>query len=121
MTSLYEALLADAEDQPPNWDLQGRQANIWKTLGYIPSDVWEPSGTNTKQVSRTLEYSFDDFTISQVAKTMGKTADGAKVGSLGVVRAGVFDDSLPVASTQRGRVTLSTSGTQIQLFLGAPK
>lgn len=78
VTSLYEALLADAEDQPPNWDLQGRQANIWKTLGYIPSDVWEPSGTNTKQVSRTLEYSFDDFSISQVAKTIGKTADGAK-------------------------------------------
>lgn len=103
MTSLYEALLADAEDQPPNWDLQGRQANIWKTLGYIPSDVWEPSGTNTKQVSRTLEvgsltprsvtatliplqYSFDDFSISQVAKTIGKTADGAKVGPLGLAR-----------------------------------
>ena len=32
-TNLYAALLADAEDQPPNWDLQGRQANIWKLLG----------------------------------------------------------------------------------------
>ena len=53
--ALYAALLADAETQSPNWDLQGRQANIWKTLGFIPSDVWEPSGTNTKQVSRTLE------------------------------------------------------------------
>ncbi len=31
--TLYNALLADAEDQPPNWDLQGRQANIWKMLG----------------------------------------------------------------------------------------
>ncbi len=31
--ALYNALLADAELQPPNWDLQGRQANIWKTLG----------------------------------------------------------------------------------------
>ena len=31
--ALYAALLADAEDQPPNWDLQGRQANVWKELG----------------------------------------------------------------------------------------
>ncbi|KAI8996644.1 glycoside hydrolase family 92 protein [Trametes punicea] len=76
--ALYQALLADAELQPPNWDLQGRQANIWKTLGYIPSDVWERSGTNSKQVSRTLEYAFDDFTISQVAKVLGRTDDAKK-------------------------------------------
>ncbi|KAI0703899.1 glycoside hydrolase family 92 protein [Cerioporus squamosus] len=76
--ALYNALLADAELQPPNWDLQGRQANIWKTLGYIAQDVFERSGTNSKQVSRTLEYAFDDFTISQVAKALGKTNDGRK-------------------------------------------
>jgi hypothetical protein len=28
--ALYTALLADAELQPPNWNLQGRQANAWK-------------------------------------------------------------------------------------------
>ncbi|EPS96935.1 hypothetical protein FOMPIDRAFT_62080 [Fomitopsis schrenkii] len=77
-TDLYTALLADAEVQPSNWDLVGRQANIWKSLGYIPSDVWEPTGTNTKQVSRTIEYSFDDFAISQVARIMGNTADANK-------------------------------------------
>ncbi|KAI0672078.1 glycoside hydrolase family 92 protein [Trametes maxima] len=76
--ALYNALLADAELQPPNWDLQGRQANIWKSLGYVPSDVWERSGTNSKQVSRTLEYAFDDFTISQVAKILGKKGDATK-------------------------------------------
>ncbi|KAG6841013.1 hypothetical protein C0991_002643 [Blastosporella zonata] len=27
---LYNALLADAENEPPNWNLQGRQANAWK-------------------------------------------------------------------------------------------
>ena len=31
--ALYKALLADAELQPPNWDLHGRQANIWKRIG----------------------------------------------------------------------------------------
>jgi hypothetical protein len=29
---LYTALLANAELQPPNWNLQGRQADIWKQL-----------------------------------------------------------------------------------------
>ena len=31
--ALYNALLADAEIQPLNWDLQGRQTNIWKKIG----------------------------------------------------------------------------------------
>ena len=75
---MYKALLADAETQPPDWNLQGRQANIWKALGYVPQDVVEAGGANTKQVSRTLEYAFGDFAISQVAKLLGKTADGEK-------------------------------------------
>jgi len=35
-------------------------------------------GTNTRQVSRTLEYSFDDFAISQVAQLLGKLDDTHK-------------------------------------------
>jgi len=74
-TDLYNALLADAELQPPNWNLQGRQANLWKQLGksiyifiicrprsqsilsqgYIPQDMFDAGGANTKQVSRTAE------------------------------------------------------------------
>lgn len=57
-TDLYTALLADAEIQSPNWNLQGRQANLWKQLGYIPQDMFDAGGANTKQVSRTLEVSF---------------------------------------------------------------
>ncbi|KAJ3516547.1 hypothetical protein NLJ89_g1063 [Agrocybe chaxingu] len=45
-TDLYNALLADAELQPPNWNLQGRQADLWKELGspivysqYVPQDT----------------------------------------------------------------------------------
>ena len=29
-SSLYAALIADAENAPPNFDLQGRQVNTWK-------------------------------------------------------------------------------------------
>ena len=75
---LYNALLADAEDQSPDWNLQGRQVNVWKSMGYIPFDIIEPGGANTKQVSRALEYAFGDFAIAQVAKLLNKTDDATK-------------------------------------------
>lgn len=75
---LYNALLVDAENEPLNWNLQGRQAGFWKKLGYVPDDMFSPGGANTKQVSRTLEYAFDDFSIAQVAKILGKTTDQKK-------------------------------------------
>ncbi|KXN83542.1 hypothetical protein AN958_01251 [Leucoagaricus sp. SymC.cos] len=75
---LYNALLADAENEPPNWNLQGRQAGIWKQLGYIPDDMFSPGGANSKQVSRTLEHAFNDFAMAQVAKTLGKADDHKK-------------------------------------------
>ncbi|TFL02330.1 glycoside hydrolase family 92 protein [Pterulicium gracile] len=75
---LYKALLADAEKQPENWNIQGRQADIYNKLGYVPSDTHYPGGSNTKQVSRTAEYAFNDFTISQVAKALGKKKDAKK-------------------------------------------
>ncbi len=84
--ALYAALLADAEVQPPDFNLQGRQVNVWKQLGYIPQDIIEPGGANTKQVSRALEYAFGDFAISQVAKLLNKTDDAKKY----VERAGNF-------------------------------
>ena len=58
--------------------MQGRQANIWKSAGYIPQDVVELGGAATKQVSRALEYAFGDFAVSQVAKLLNNTADGRK-------------------------------------------
>ncbi|KAH9934470.1 glycoside hydrolase family 92 protein [Epithele typhae] len=76
--ALYAALLADAEDQPPDWNLQGRQANVWKSTGYIPADLLEAGGANTKQVSRALEYAFGDFAVAQVAKLLNKTDDATK-------------------------------------------
>lgn len=75
---LYTALLADAEEQSPNWNLQGRQTTAWKQFNFIPSDIYGSGGTATKQVSRTLEYSFGDFSISQVARILNKTDDVAK-------------------------------------------
>jgi hypothetical protein len=32
-SELWDALVQDAEVESPNWDIKGRQAEIWKTLG----------------------------------------------------------------------------------------
>ncbi|KAF7300489.1 Glycoside hydrolase family 92 protein [Mycena chlorophos] len=101
-TDLYNALLADAEDTPPNWNLQGRQADVWKEKGYIPSDTTYAGGANTKQVSRALEYAFDDFAISQVAKMMGKTADAKKYASRAQNFHNSWNENVTLSSTSTG-------------------
>ena len=92
-TDLYASLLADAEKQPPNYDVQGRQAETWKKFGYLPTDLWGGGGSNARYVSRALEvrlllprkhnltfqkYAFDDFTIAQVAKIMNRTDEATR-------------------------------------------
>ena len=49
---LYTALLKDAEEQPFNWDLQGRQVDDWKKFGMLPRwprkyvfEPWTPTLT----------------------------------------------------------------------------
>ncbi|KAN0133092.1 Glycosyl hydrolase family 92 domain containing protein, partial [Lactarius tabidus] len=86
--SLYAALLADAENLPPNFDLQGRQVDAWKEYHYLPIDARRTvaGSVRARTVSRALEYAYDDFTISQVAKMLGNNTDAEKYAS----RAGYF-------------------------------
>lgn len=37
ISDLYSALVTDAESEPGNWNLQGRQANAWVELGELIS------------------------------------------------------------------------------------
>jgi predicted alpha-1,2-mannosidase len=60
--SLYKAMLASANNNDPG---QKQYSN----LGYLPAD------TTTGSVSKTLEYSFDDWCIAQMARELGKKAD----------------------------------------------
>lgn len=76
----YEALIKDAEVQPPNWDLEGRGGlESWKNLGYIPKDD-DPAGEglHTRSVSRTVEYAYNDFCIALMAKAIGNDDDYTK-------------------------------------------
>jgi predicted alpha-1,2-mannosidase len=67
----YQALVKDAEVESPQPLNEGRQLADYKRLGYM-------SLTYTRSASRTLEYAYDDFCISEVARALGKTQDAEK-------------------------------------------
>ncbi len=67
----YQALVKDAEVESARPLNEGRQLADYKRLGYI-SLALNRSG------SRTMEYAYDDFAISEVARALGKTEDAEK-------------------------------------------
>lgn len=77
----YEALVSDAEEEPAQWNYEGRGGLAsWKTLHYIPiNDVNNTGqGLRTRSVSRTVEYAYNDFCIAEMAGKLGKSDDAAK-------------------------------------------
>ncbi|EGX92636.1 glycosyl hydrolase, family 92 protein [Cordyceps militaris CM01] len=69
------AVLADAEDEPLEWSVHGRGGlRSWKALGYIPYLDYDPYGfgTNSRSVSRTLEYAYDDYCVATLAGGLGR-------------------------------------------------
>ena len=69
------AVVKDAEEEPLEWSYHGRGGlQSWKSLDYIPYLDFDPVGfgTNSRSISRTLEYAYDDFCISQLAQGLGK-------------------------------------------------
>ena len=75
----YAYLLKNAFEQPHDFEEyksgKGRRAlDTYLKYGFVPlEDKVEESFHQNEQVSRTLEYAFDDFALSQVAYKMGDT------------------------------------------------
>lgn len=78
----YEAVVKDAEVEPYDWCCEGRGGlDSWKSLGYIPVQDFDYKGfgTMTRSLSRTLEYSYNDFVITQIGAGLGgRDGDVAK-------------------------------------------
>ncbi|KND88126.1 putative glycosidase [Tolypocladium ophioglossoides CBS 100239] len=75
------AVTADAEREPREWSFHGRGGlQSWRALGYIPYLDFDPLGfgTNSRSVSRTLEYSYDDFCLATLAGGMSRAAEQVK-------------------------------------------
>ncbi|OCK85358.1 glycoside hydrolase family 92 protein [Lepidopterella palustris CBS 459.81] len=71
----YSAVVNDAENEPPDWSNEGRGGLMsWKKLNYIPYLDYDylGFGTNSRSISRTLEYSYNDYCVSTLAKGLGK-------------------------------------------------
>lgn len=77
----YEAMCKNAFQSPTDVgeyrNGMGRRAlKSYLKYGYIPLEDSVPDAFHTKeQVSRTLEYTYDDFALAQVAAALGKVAD----------------------------------------------
>lgn len=77
----YAAVVNDAEVEAWYWDIEGRgHLEYWKTIGYVPQGIKSTKGmgTITRSVSRSVEYAYDDFCISHMAKGLGLTDDYEK-------------------------------------------
>lgn len=77
----YAAVVQDAEVEPYDWSNEGRGGlDSWKALGYIPVQDFDYKGfgTMTRSISRTLEYSYNDFCVSQIASGLGSYGDAEK-------------------------------------------
>jgi predicted alpha-1,2-mannosidase len=79
----YTLMRRNAFDQPATIDEykdgRGRRAlNDYLKLGYVPLENLVPDAFHQQeQVSRTLEYAYDDFALARVAKALGHDDDAA--------------------------------------------
>ena len=77
----YEGMRRNAFESPATHEEyvngMGRRAlQSYLQYGYIPLEDSVPDAFHVReQVSRTLEYAYDDFVLAQVAKRLGKTED----------------------------------------------
>lgn len=65
--TLYEAVVKGSKNVGPLTAVGRAGANYYNELGYVPYDV-----KIHENVARSLEYSYDDFAIYQLAKGLGK-------------------------------------------------
>jgi len=101
----YRLMRQNAFDQPSPADYQngkGRRAlPSYLRYGFVPLNDSVPEAFHKKeQVSRTLEYGFDDYALAQVAKGLGKQADFETLTKRSLGYRQVFDPSVGLV---RGR------------------
>jgi predicted alpha-1,2-mannosidase len=104
-TEAYRLMRKNAFEVASDPDYQngmGRRAlDSWMKYGYIPMEDSVPVAFHKKeQVSRTLEYAYDDYAISVMARGMGKMNDYRLLKERGRNYRNVFD---PAVGMMRGR------------------
>ncbi len=105
VSEAYRLMRKNAFDVAPAADYQngmGRRAlDSWLKYGFIPLEDSVPIAFHKKeQVSRTLEYAYDDHALSIVAKGLGKKQDHEQLVKRSLNYVNVFDSSVGMV---RGR------------------
>jgi predicted alpha-1,2-mannosidase len=105
VAAAYRLMRQNAFDVPSNEDYtngKGRRAlPSYLQYGYIPMEDSVPEAFHKKeQVSRTLEYAYDDYALSMVAKGLNKTADYAALHKRALNYRNIFDSRVGLV---RGR------------------
>ncbi|WP_082455030.1 GH92 family glycosyl hydrolase [Pedobacter sp. Leaf41] len=112
----YQLMRKNAFEMPDSVDYlngKGRRGiNSYLKYGYIPMEDSIPNAFHKKeQVSRTLEYAFDDYALATIAKDLGKTEDFKVLEKRALNYKNVFDTSVGM---MRGRYK---NGTWFEPFL----
>lgn len=99
VAAAYRLMRRNAFDTPNNEDYvngKGRRALLsYLQYGYIPMEDSVPEAFHKKeQVSRTLEYAYDDYALSVVAKGLNKTADYKELRKRAFNYKNVFDTTV---------------------------
>lgn len=99
VAAAYKLMRQNAFDTPNNDDYvngKGRRAlQSYLQYGYIPMEDSVPEAFHKKeQVSRTLEYAYDDYALSVVAKGLNKTADYNELRKRALNYKNVFDKNV---------------------------
>ncbi|MFZ4561242.1 MAG: GH92 family glycosyl hydrolase [Saprospiraceae bacterium] len=94
--TLYQAILKNTENEGPLRSVGRYGVEYYNELGYIPYNVGIHENT-----ARTLEYSYDDFCIRELAKALGKPQEEiARFSKRAAYYRNVFD---PSTNFMRGR------------------
>jgi predicted alpha-1,2-mannosidase len=96
MNEAYRLMRQNAFDTPPDADYRdgkGRRVlNDYLKYGYVPlENPVKYAFHKDEQVSRTMEYAYDDYALAMVAKTLHKSADYSKLIKRAANYKNVFD------------------------------
>ena len=99
VAAAYRLMRQNAFEMPNNEEYvngKGRRAlSSYLQYGYIPMEDSVPEAFHKKeQVSRTLEYAYDDYALAMVAKGLNKTADYAVLRKRSLNYRNVFDSGV---------------------------
>ena len=67
INTLYQGILKNSENEGPLSSVGRLGVKYYNSMGYVPYDVGIEENT-----ARTLEYAYDDFTVSRLAKALGR-------------------------------------------------